>query len=233
MATDDLEIRGNVIWNGPAGLDLGINDPALAAQVARDNAINTIQPDLVGPASGRFGPVPGGRVASMAGLAIPPFPGGDRPSSPLRPSASWTTRCRSTPWGCSGPPPRPRAPRPEGDGDVPAVPLDQMVRAAVGVIQEGPTVAGLVASTYQRLLGRAPTAFEASVWLGQITRCTSNEEILASVLIGSAEYVRRAGVGGDRAWVASAFRARPGPGPGPGRGRQLARLDRPGGATAR
>jgi hypothetical protein len=57
-ADDNLQIRGNVIWNGPVEHALGIETQALAADVRAHNAINTLRPVLVDPARGdyRFAP---------------------------------------------------------------------------------------------------------------------------------------------------------------------------------
>jgi len=58
-ADDGLQIYGNVIWNGPADHPLGIEQPALAADVAARNAINTVRPVLVDPARGDYRVVTG------------------------------------------------------------------------------------------------------------------------------------------------------------------------------
>lgn len=57
-ADDNLQIRGNVIWNGPVEHSLGIETHGLAADVRSHNAINTLRPVLVDPARGdyRFAP---------------------------------------------------------------------------------------------------------------------------------------------------------------------------------
>lgn len=53
-ADDNLQIRGNVIWNGTVDHPLGIEDPVLAADILAHNAINTVRPILVDPARGDF-----------------------------------------------------------------------------------------------------------------------------------------------------------------------------------
>jgi hypothetical protein len=53
-ADDNLQIRGNVIWNGPVEQALGIESTALAADVRSHNAINTLRPVLVDPTRGDF-----------------------------------------------------------------------------------------------------------------------------------------------------------------------------------
>ena len=96
ITTDtNLQIRGNVLWNGPADLSLGIEDSdqgcqpgntaCNAAQLRADNAINTIEPQLVSPSAGNFRPVAAGNLFRAAAFAIPAFPGNDRPSPPLAP----------------------------------------------------------------------------------------------------------------------------------------------------
>jgi lysophospholipase L1-like esterase len=78
---DNLQIRGNVIWNGPADWPLGVgedsgcqpaNPTCNAAQLVADNAINSVQPIFVDAAGGNF------RVSNAqvlpAPVAIPPFP---------------------------------------------------------------------------------------------------------------------------------------------------------------
>jgi hypothetical protein len=87
----NLQIRGNVIWNGPTatGITLGIYDPSYApyagcapsnptcnsAQLLSANKINTVRPDMIGPASGNFRPVAGGSLyAAGLAAAIPGFP---------------------------------------------------------------------------------------------------------------------------------------------------------------
>lgn len=91
----NLQIRGNVIWNGPTDLPLGIEDSDQGcqagnatcgeAQLRADNAINTIEPQLVDPDHGDYRAMTGNAVFSFATQTIPAFPGGDRPSTPSTP----------------------------------------------------------------------------------------------------------------------------------------------------
>ncbi len=88
----NLQIRGNLIWNGPASLPLGIEDSGEgcqvsnptcnAAQLVADNAINTLEPQFVDAGAGNFSPQPAGNLYSATTYALPPFPGGDAPSPP-------------------------------------------------------------------------------------------------------------------------------------------------------
>ncbi len=85
---EDLRIRGNVIWNGPADLPLGVEDSEACTsanptcnvdQLRRDNAINTVEPRLVDPARGDFrlaAPI----VAPTA--TVPPVDWSDAPTRP-------------------------------------------------------------------------------------------------------------------------------------------------------
>lgn len=77
---DNLQIRGNLIWNGPADLPLGIeydsegcrpaNPTCNETQLRADNHINQTQPELIDPDGGDFRPVPG----SLAGITTYPLP---------------------------------------------------------------------------------------------------------------------------------------------------------------
>ena len=72
-----LVIRGNVIWNGPAGHALGIEEPGLAAQIRADNVINTVRPVLADPARGDY------RVVSPAPPSQPPVTPPPTPPAPV------------------------------------------------------------------------------------------------------------------------------------------------------
>lgn len=91
-ADDDLQIRGNIIWNGPPTHPLGIEDvPGLLvteAQLRADNAINTVEPQLIDPAHGDFRLVPGGNVVSAVTFAPPDFTWTDAPSPPTVPDGN-------------------------------------------------------------------------------------------------------------------------------------------------
>lgn len=96
-ATDaNLQIRGNLIWNGGADMPLGIEDPSQgcqdvnltcnAAQLRADNTINTVQPQLVNPAGGDFHPTAGGSVFGVTTYPIPDFGWEDVPAPPTVPA---------------------------------------------------------------------------------------------------------------------------------------------------
>jgi hypothetical protein len=79
---DNLTIRGNVIWNGNPSMPFGVEDNTDAcistdptcnkAQLIADNAINTIQPQLLSPTTGDFHPV-GTWASGVALYTIPDY----------------------------------------------------------------------------------------------------------------------------------------------------------------
>lgn len=88
----NLRITGNVLWNGPTDLPLGIgsdsgcspeNPTCSELQLRRENSVNSLTPDFTNFAGGDV--APGAALASVEGASIPSFPGGDRESSPLAP----------------------------------------------------------------------------------------------------------------------------------------------------
>jgi hypothetical protein len=78
----NLQIRGNLFWNGDAGMPLGIEDsdqgcqPANptcnAAQLRAENAINSLEPRFADPANNDFTPV-GNWLDEYIGYTIPEF----------------------------------------------------------------------------------------------------------------------------------------------------------------
>lgn len=88
---DNVQIAGNVIWNGPADLPLTgeyVPDTPTCneTQLRSDNAINTIMPRLIDPGHGDFRPAQGSDALAAMARAIPDFPGDDRPRPPLAPA---------------------------------------------------------------------------------------------------------------------------------------------------
>ncbi len=82
LADDNLQIRGNIIWNGDVSMPLGIEDSLAcqnsntacnAAQLISENTINSTQPQVADPSSGNYHPV-GDWMGSVTSLAIPDFP---------------------------------------------------------------------------------------------------------------------------------------------------------------
>ena len=94
-ADDGVSIRGNVFWNGPTTLDLGIGNACAAsnptcneAQLRADNVINRVQPQLVNPAGGNYHPTTGSNLSTVRTFPIPSFPGTGLPSRPLAPTGN-------------------------------------------------------------------------------------------------------------------------------------------------
>jgi len=94
----NLQIRGNVIWNGPTDLPLGIEESDQGCQPANptcnltqllaDNTINTLEPQLINPENGNFRPVEGGNVFGATTYNIPDFTWNDAPSPPNVPQGN-------------------------------------------------------------------------------------------------------------------------------------------------
>ncbi len=86
-ADDNLQIRGNIIWNGSSNMELGVGGQACGdsnptcnrAQILAENDINTVQPQLISPSTGNFRPVPGGNVFGNLGYDIPNFSAAESP----------------------------------------------------------------------------------------------------------------------------------------------------------
>ena len=86
-ADDELEISGNLIWNGPGSHPLGIGSADQGCQQAHPtcnesslralNYINTVEPQLVAPQQGDLRPVDGGTVTSLTPVTLSSFPGRD------------------------------------------------------------------------------------------------------------------------------------------------------------
>ena len=83
VTDDNLQIRGNILWNGPPDLELGIwgdtacqpgNPTCNGALLPAQNHINEFEPQLVDPAGGDFHPGATGNVHQATAFAIPPFP---------------------------------------------------------------------------------------------------------------------------------------------------------------
>jgi len=94
----NLQIRGNVIWNGPTDLPLGIeesdqgcqltNPTCNLTQLLAENTINTLEPQLTNPENGNFRPIQGGNVFSAVTYTIPNFTWSDAPATPPSPQGT-------------------------------------------------------------------------------------------------------------------------------------------------
>lgn len=94
----NLQIKGNIIWNGSSSHPLGIedssegcrNDSCNETQLRADNHINTFEPDVVDLNSNDLRPLSG--ILAISGVVIPSFSGGDRVSTPLAPEGDLTNQ---------------------------------------------------------------------------------------------------------------------------------------------
>lgn len=85
-ADANLQIKGNIIWNGPSDHPLGIEPGALADQVMMENSINTFHPILVDPEHGDYRFASGS--APPSAFNIPDFAWSDAPVIPMVPVGS-------------------------------------------------------------------------------------------------------------------------------------------------
>jgi len=102
QADNNLVLRGNLIWNGPADLALGIGDTGQGGQpgnptcnptqLRAQNIINSnnFMPQLQDPANCDYHPLAGGNVLLARTYVISNFPGGDLPQPPLAPQGNLT-----------------------------------------------------------------------------------------------------------------------------------------------
>lgn len=92
FADTNLEISGNIIWNGVGSALLGIEDTEQGcqssnmscneSQLLTDNKINTLEPDLNAPNDSDFRPIAGSDILLQTPAALTSFAGGDRESTP-------------------------------------------------------------------------------------------------------------------------------------------------------
>lgn len=94
LSDDNVQIKGNIIWNGSANKWLGIdentggqdsNPTCNRAQLLSDNVINTIEPQFVNAASYNFHPATGSNIFTTSTFNLPAFTGTDRPAAPIIP----------------------------------------------------------------------------------------------------------------------------------------------------
>jgi len=99
-----LVIRGNWVWDGPAGHPLledatggcpDSNATCNPAQLVAQNSINQAQPQLVNPAAGDYRLVAGGNVDGYAPAAIPDFSWSQLPARPAAPAGDSDNRVTS------------------------------------------------------------------------------------------------------------------------------------------
>ena len=90
-ADTNLQIRGNVIFNGPADHSLGIESASLSADVLAHNLINSVQPILVDPLHGDYRLSPS--FTPPAAVDLPDFfTWADAPLRPVVPTGTLVNR---------------------------------------------------------------------------------------------------------------------------------------------
>jgi hypothetical protein len=145
----NLQVRGNVIWNGGPTKPLGVGEDSgacldthptcSAAQLTSDNVINSVEPSLRDAAALDFRPSADGVLSSIPATSIPDFVGGDRVSPPLAAEGnlsnqidrdrSGTTRMAAGPVGAYS--------SANSDiGELPTTPTDHM--PSIGAVQCAP-----------------------------------------------------------------------------------------------
>lgn len=93
----NLRIRGNIIWNGPPSHSLGLgsdtgcqpsNTTCNETQLRAENAINTLEPQLVNPAAGDYRPRAASNIASVTAYQPSDFDWSDAPTTPAVPAGN-------------------------------------------------------------------------------------------------------------------------------------------------
>ncbi len=83
QSDDQLVIRGNLIWNGPANHPLGIEENSGCqldnvtcndTQLRLENSINAVEPQLRDPANGDYRPVENSNLFTVTTFPLPSFP---------------------------------------------------------------------------------------------------------------------------------------------------------------
>ncbi len=98
----NLQIRGNLIWNGPPNHALGVEEPdegcqpsnptCNASQLRTQNAINTIEPILTDPGHYNLRLAKGSNVFNATTYSIPDFSWSDAPARPPIPAGNLSNR---------------------------------------------------------------------------------------------------------------------------------------------
>jgi hypothetical protein len=97
LSDDDLQIKGNLIWNGstekPLGLDENsggqdTNRTCNSTQLLNDNVINSTEPQFIDHGNLNFHPAQNGNIYSALTFNIPDFVGTDRPLTPPVPAGN-------------------------------------------------------------------------------------------------------------------------------------------------
>ncbi|HEU4388390.1 MAG TPA: right-handed parallel beta-helix repeat-containing protein [Blastocatellia bacterium] len=118
LSDENLQIRGNIIWNGPSTHPLGVEDSDSGcrpgnsacneARLRAENSINIIEPQLVNPGAGDYHPAPAGNILSFQSPVIADFMWSDAPARPAVPGGNLSNLINrdrdGLPRGSAGPP---------------------------------------------------------------------------------------------------------------------------------
>ena len=94
LSDENLQIKGNLFWNGSRNKILGIdsdtggqdsNPTCNRTQLVSQNIINTIEPQFVNHSQLNFHPINNGNLFQATTFTLPSFGGNDRPTHPLVP----------------------------------------------------------------------------------------------------------------------------------------------------
>jgi len=97
LSDENLQIKGNLIWNGSPSKPLGLdensggqdsNPTCNRTQLVRDNLINSLEPRFADAARLDFHPAKNSPLFTATTVVVPSFSGTDRPSRPLIPSGN-------------------------------------------------------------------------------------------------------------------------------------------------
>ena len=97
VADSDVEIKGNIIWNGSADHSLGLDENTgcrddnpfcNSAQILADNRINSVEPLLANPAAGDYKPAVGSPLLAVTAATIPDFSWTGAPTQPPVPAGN-------------------------------------------------------------------------------------------------------------------------------------------------
>ena len=99
LSDENLQIKGNLIWNGSPSKELGLdensggqdsNPTCNSTQLLRDNIINSLEPKFVDTTRLDFHPAKNSPIFTATTMVVPSFSGTDRPSRPLVPLGNLT-----------------------------------------------------------------------------------------------------------------------------------------------
>lgn len=97
LSDDNLQMKGNIIWNGSKNKFFGIdensggqnsNPTCNISQLSNENSFNSIEPQFINSALLNFHPINNSNIFNSVTYAVPNFAGNDKPDRPLIPSGN-------------------------------------------------------------------------------------------------------------------------------------------------